>query len=348
MVFLVDTNDIKKGINMNIKFLSIGAFVFCAMLMSCSGGNKGKLTSYSWSEQNYEETEVNVIEQCLPTIMVIPSDNLLNKSNSFDIKGQTMSKDYVGFMQRNKDAKTFISVIQNYFIKMDYPLTDLEQTLKYISHNAELDMADGLEKDARTLLLTTVSPDIILEFDYEYKYDENSTSLEKNLKYRINAIDTYTNKVFASVTSDVNKGNDFFGNLNKSSNGNLDKLSTDIQKYFSDIAYKGREITVRIAVERNSNINLSDESIEGDTYADWIIDYMKVNTIKGTYKLQRNTNNELFFENVRINVINNDGTQFSAYDWGRELSKSIRKNLGVKTTNKTQGLGNVLITIKGL
>ena len=100
--------------------------------------------------------------------------------------------------------------------------------------------------------------------------------------------------------------------------------------------------------ERNSNINLSDESIEGDTYADWIIDYMKVNTIKGTYKLQRNTNNELFFENVRINVINNDGTQVSAYDWGRELSKSIRKNLGVKTTNKTQGLGNVLITIKGL
>jgi hypothetical protein len=36
-------------------------------------------------------------------------------------------------------------------------------------------------------------------------------------------------------------------------------------------------------------LSLSDESIEGDTYADWIIDYIKAHTVKGAYKLQRNT-----------------------------------------------------------
>lgn len=328
--------------------LAIGTFILSFLLVSCSGGNKGKLTNYSVPDHDYEETEVNVIEQSLPTIMVIPSDNLLRKSKALNNNGQSTVRNYTQFILGNKDSKAFISAIQDYFIKMDYPLTDLEQSLKSISKNSELDMADGLEKDAKTLLLTTISPDIILEFDYDYKYDANSTNLKKDLKYTINAIDAYTNKVFSSITSGKSKGNNLIKNLNQSSSDNLNKLSSDVQKYFSDIAYKGREITVRIAVEKNSNINLADESIEGDSYADWIIDYMKVNTRKGTYKLQRNTNNELYFENVRIKIVNEDGTQFGAYDWGREFSKSIRKNLGVKTTNKTQGLGNVLITIKGM
>ncbi|MBQ2779872.1 MAG: hypothetical protein IJF46_08885 [Bacteroidaceae bacterium] len=330
------------------KILNLSLIAAYSLFVSCSGGNQGKLTSYSLPEQDYEETEVNVIEQSLPTIMIIPSDNLLNKSKALNSNGQSVIRNYAQFLYGNKDSKAFISVIQDYFIKMDYPLTDLEQSLKSISKNVELDMADGLEKDAKTLLLTTVSPDIIIEFDYDYNYNANSNNLEKDLKYTLNAIDAYTNKVFSSIISDKSKGNNLIENLKQSSSYNLGKLSSEIQKYFSDVVYKGREITVRIAVEKNSNINLADESIEGDTYTDWIIDYMKVNTRKGTYKLQRNTNKELYFENVRIKTVNKDGTQFSAYDWGREFSKNIRKNLGVRTINKTQGLGYVLITIKGM
>lgn len=64
--------------------------------------------------------------------------------------------------------------------------------------------------------------------------------------------------------------------------------------------------------------------------------------------MQRNTDNELYFVNVRINTLNPDGTQFSAYEWDRELGKKLSKELGVKTVNKTQGLGEVLILIKGI
>ena len=69
----------------------------------------------------------------------------------------------------------------------------------------------------------------------------------------------------------------------------MPKFQQDITKYFSDILTRGRDITVRIAVEKGTNVNLSDESIEGDTYADWIIDYIKTHTVKGAYKMQRNT-----------------------------------------------------------
>ena len=122
----------------------------------------------------------------------------------------------------------------------------------------------------------------------------------------------------------------------------------EIVKYFSDILTRGRDITVRVAMAGDCDFNLSDESVEGDTYADWIIDYMKTHTVKGAYKMQRNTDKELFFVNCRIKLLNEDGTQYGVYDWARDFQKRLRRDLGVKCTNKSQGLGEVLISIEGI
>ena len=129
---------------------------------------------------------------------------------------------------------------------------------------------------------------------------------------------------------------------------NMPKFQEDIVKYFSDILTRGRDITVRVAVEKGSNVKLSDVSVEGDTYADWIVDYIKTHTIKGAYKMQRNTDKELYFVNCRIKLLNDDGTQYGVYDWTRDLAKNLRKNLGLSVANKSQGLGEVLLTIKEL
>ena len=75
---------------------------------------------------------------------------------------------------------------------------------------------------------------------------------------------------------------------------------------------------------------------------------MKTHTVKGAYKLQRNTDNELYFVNCRIRLLNDDGTQYGVYDWAREMSQSMNKQLGVSCANKSQGLGEILITINGI
>ena len=95
-------------------------------------------------------------------------------------------------------------------------------------------------------------------------------------------------------------------------------------------------------------MKLTDESIEGDTYSDWIIDYIKAHTVKGAYKLQTNTDYELSFANCRIKLLNEDGSQYGVYDWTRDLQKNLRQNLGLKCANKAQGLGEVLISVQGL
>lgn len=324
------------------------------LLSSCNNRNHSRsLTDVSSTVGNYDDTPVNAIEQALPTIVIIPSDRLLKTYGALEskvVEGKELySRNYNKYLLNNANNKILISLLQSEFIKLDFPLSDLEQTLKSLNTQSAMDEADGFMKDPKTLLLTTVSPDIILELDYSFNRDMNSRDLTKHqLSYTLNAIDAYTNKVFSTYTVQNLEGKSIEDIFKKSLSKNMTQFSTEINNYFADIIYRGREITVRVAVEQGSNIKLSDESIEGDTYADWIIDYVKTHAKKGTYTMQRNTDNELYFINVRINTLNEDGTQFSAYDWGRELGKNLRKQLGVKTVNKTQGLGEILISIKGL
>lgn len=286
--------------------------------------------------------------------MVIPSDNLLEQYGSLTNKlyengRKYVLRDYQNFLLANKDNQQILSVVQEAFVRMDYPLTDLEQGLKQLNTAEATDMTDELEKDSKTLLLTTFRPDIILELDYRNQMDLASHDVTKrSLSYTLRAIDAYTNKVVSSFSESKLDGSETIKLMKESLIENIPPLAQDIKKYFSDILYRGREVTVRVAVEKGSNINLSDENVEGDTYSDWVIDYMDSHTIKGAYKLQRNTNNELYFVNVRIKLLNEDGTQYSVYKWTRDFNKAIRKELGVKATNKAQGLGEVLVTISGM
>lgn len=337
------------------KVISICLSATLLMLYSCSGGNSSRsLAEQASASDDYESSDVHAIQQSLPSIMVIPSDNLLEQYGAlttkvYDNGRKYVLRDYQHYLLANKDNQQVLSVVQEAFVGMDYPLTDLEQGLKQLSTAEATDIADELEKDSKTLLLTTIQPDIVLELDYKNKMDLASHNVtNRSLSYTLRAIDAYTNKVVSSISASNIYGTETVSLMKESLASNIPTLSEDIVKYFSDILYRGREVTVRVAVEKGSNIHLSDENVEGDTYSDWIIDYMDMHTIKGAYKLQRNTNNEIYFVNVRIKLLNDDGTQYSVYKWARDFNKAIRKGLGVKATNKAQGLGEVLITISGM
>lgn len=331
--------------------LSFLALIIC--IISCSGGSKKSLAERATASGDYESEDVNAIQQALPTVMVLPNDNLLEEYNALQTKTydgrKFILRDYQEYLLANNDNQQILSTIQGVFADLNYPLNDLEQTLKQLSTQEATDIADDLEKDSKTQLLTTAQPDIILELDYKNKMDLASHNVNsRQLSYTLRAIDAYTNKVVATINDSGIENSNVIETMKKSIANKIPKLTEDITKYFSDILYRGREVTIRVAVEKGSNVKLSDENVEGDTYSDWIIDYLKTHTIKGAYKLQRNSDNEIYFVNVRIALLNEDGTQHSVYDWAREFRTAIHKNLGVKATNKAQGLGEILITISGL
>ena len=340
---------------------------FCALvlalpLIGCGNNQQsnGLTEGASGDMEAYENSDVNAIEQARPSIMVIPGDQTLQ--NFKCLKTQTANgrdyilRDYKKYLLKDDRAKRIISTIQNEFNAQSYPLNDFEQTLKQLDTQEALDMADGFEKDAKTMLLTVAQPDIILELSYDTSRDKGMSMTShnyshrgnKNISFTLNALDACTNKVVATMTASNIKGESTTEAIQANIKEGMPKFQKDITNYFSDILTRGRDITVRIAVEKECKINLSDESIEGDTYADWIMDYIKTHTVKGAYKMQRNTSKELYFVNCRIKLLNEDGTQYGVYDWTRDLQKNLRKNLGLQCTNKAQGLGEVLISIKGI
>lgn len=331
------------------------------LLFSCGGNNQGGgiAGNASGDMEAYESGNVNAIEQARPSIMVIPSDQVLQNFSCLrteNVNGREyIIRDYKTYFLKDDRAKRIFSTIQDEFNAKDFPLHDFEQTLKQLDTQEALDMADGMEKDAKTMLLTVAQPDIILELDYNTSRDKalsltrsSNNNNEKNVNYTLNALDSYTNKVISSITASNIKGESTTEVIQENIKKNISKFQKDITSYFSDILTRGRDITVRIAIESGAKIKLSDESIEGDTYTDWIIDYMKSHTVKGAHKMQRNTNKELYFVNCRIKLLNDDGTQYGVYDWTRDLQKNLRQNLGLKCSNKSQGLGEVVISIQGI
>ena len=340
-------------------FLTVLALSTITAFTSCGGNsNKGLADGASGNLEAYENGDVNAVVQALPQIMVIPGDQTLQNFKCLkteNVNGRSyVIRDFQNYLLKDDRARRVISTIQEGFVDRDFPLSDFEQTLKQLNTLEATDMADGIDKDAKTLLLFTARPDIILELNYDTSRDKGMPMTshnynnrgEKNVSYTLTALDAYTNKSVATITSSNMKGESTTETIQADIKKQLPKFQQDIQKYFSDILTRGREITVRVAIAKGCNINLNEESIEGDTYTDWIIDYMKSHTIKGAYKMQNNTNKEISFTNCRIKLLNDDGTQYGVYDWTRDLAKNLRKNLGLKVSNKAQGLGEVLLVIE--
>ena len=164
--------------------------VLCSLLLVCVSCNQGGKS-------------VDVNTQQKPRLLVMPSDQLLqnfSKIKTEDAQGKTIYiRDYPGYLLADNDSKFIISTIQNKFTQFGYPLNDLEQTLKQINDQEMIDEVDGIKKDAKTILLTSAKPDIILELDYSLNMDKSSHSKDKKLTYTLKAIDAFTNKVVATA-----------------------------------------------------------------------------------------------------------------------------------------------------
>ena len=170
--------------NMNKKTLI--CIILCSMVLfvSCGGttsdgstqSNGGNLADGASGDMvAYVNSNVNAIEQARPSIMVIPGDLVLTnfnclKQESYQGK-QYAIRDYNTYMIKDDRFKRLAAYIQDAFNNENYPLNDLEQSMKLLENQSASDLANNLAKDTRTQLLSTVRPDIILEMDYQSSAD---------------------------------------------------------------------------------------------------------------------------------------------------------------------------------
>ena len=316
--------------------------------VSCGQGNKQKnITDISISEN--KDNIVNVINQAKPKLMIIPSDRMLKDEkcltiNTFNGK-KTIIRDISGFIVKSEKSNSIISAIQKYFIQIGYPLNDLEQSLKSINNRQISDETDNIAKDAKTLLLNTVSPDIILELDYQENVITGRTSRKSYINIALSAIDVYSDKVIA-VSNKNNLDMSLDEYLEKGITKDLETLEPQLRNYFTDIVANGREISFRVTLSNDCPISLSDMyNNEGDTYSDWIRRWVITNAKNGSANMVSNTKKEMAFTNVRISNVMDDGTQFNAYEFAGKFRKEFFKTFSLQSSNNSQGLGNALVII---
>ena len=294
---------------------------------------------------------VNVITQALPNIMAIPSDQCLNNLGFMTTEvanGKTnYIRDYAGFILKDETNKLVVRAIQNYFIEIGFPLTDLEQALKSLNNQAIMDEVDGLAKDAKTMLVTTCSPDIIIEFDYKSDRKAiNRTNRVEVFSYNLAAFDAFSTKSVATAYKSDVEGN-IAQYIDAHFAEDLSAFTKQVKGYFTDIVTNGREITFRVALDGSALINLTDEYNDfAETYSDWIRTWVKTNAKMGTATMQRNTDKEMYYTNVRITNLGSDGTQYNAFDFANDFRKEFSRTFNIKTTNATQGLADAYVIIK--
>lgn len=345
----------------NMVFLNKGKMLYLSLFLgliigfsSCNFNSTNSDLDPSVSEIASSKSGGTALNRSSPTIMIFPSDALLKQLTCLkEIENQgiiSYHRDYQKAFIQDAELKFLITSLEELFSKAGYPLENLEQQLKQIANDNAMDAMDGLAKDSRTLLLNTARPDYIIELFYEYKQDPNSRNPKKILSYSVAALEVYTNKSVGAITkANITKDGENLQSLLKYEfNQNISSLQNQIKSHFADILANGIEITLRLTTEENIDFNFSDECLGDENYNDWVNTWLKNNTVNSSFKPVKNSNKELKYTNVRIMPKTSDNQRYSAFDFANDLRRDFKKGCGASATNRTQGIGDAYLIIKGL
>ena len=290
-----------------------------------------------------------------PSIMVFPDDVWMN-SNGFlkevDNQGvKIMVPDYTKALL-NVELGQVITNIEKMMLDRGYPLENLSQTLKSLQDAEAVksmetsEEGNSVQVSIKDKLLNTARPHLVLYVSWNV----NIIGPKKSVTFSIKAVDAGTNKPAGAASG---TGNELIGAtlpvmLETAVLSHIDNFNAQLMTYFDEMETKGREITVEIQVFENSPKKINSEINEdGDELSDDIGKWMKANTVNGAFTTQTKTPTLMKMTSVRIPLRSEDGTAFSADDFGTKLRKYMRKTYQLPCSSYPVGTGKTVLVIGG-
>ena len=129
----------------------------------------------------------------------------------------------------------------------------------------------------------------------------------------------------------------------------IDLFNSQLQTYFDDLFVNGREITVRVKVWDDADYDLEEE-FDGEMLGEIIENWMSDNTVQGRFNTSVATENQMYFEEVRIPLeeeVNGKVRGVDARRWVGNLRKYLKDNYEVEAKLMMQGLGQAQLVIGG-
>lgn len=292
-----------------------------------------------------------------PTIMVVPSDLWCNKNGytqTFDNQGiPIVMPNYEAALQNDADLMLAISKINEMMTERGFPLKNLESALKTLKNQAAEDAmltskeGEAISETPIDKLKKVAKADIIMQLTYTI----NTTGPKRSLTFNLQGLDAYTDKQIAgsSGTGSPSFTTELPILLEEAVLSHIDLFNSQLQSYFDDLFVNGREITVRVKVWDNADYDLEEE-FDGEMLSEIIENWMADNTVLGRYNTSVATENQMYFEEVRIPLeeeVNGKVRGVDARRWVGYLRKYLKENYEVESKLMIQGLGQAQLVIGG-
>ena len=286
-----------------------------------------------------------------PTLMVVPSDLYCIQqgySMTFDNQGEKEQfPDYKKALQSDPALLTGITTIGQMMADRGFPLKLMEQELKSLNdesaENAMMTSKSGSDVSESPIdkLKARAKADIILQVTWLV----NKLGPKYSLTFNLQGIDAYTNKQIAACqgSGDPTFSAELPQLIQESVANNLDVFCQQLQAHFDDMFQNGREVTLRIKKWDSSDVDLESE-FDGKELGDIIEDWVADNTVQGRFNTTDATENMMYFEQVRIPLVNAQGRALDTRRWARGLVEKLRQ-MGITSKLMVKGLGQATIVI---
>lgn len=186
-------------------------------------------------------------------------------------------------------------------------------------------------------ILNKAQPDILLKVGW----DVHKVGFNYSISYRMDAVDSYSNKSIATVTGEsqvVPSSTALSALLKATANDKMAEFTTKLQNHFDDLIANGREMRINIRTTDGTDTDM-DTEFNGETLATLIYNWMGENTVNGSFSERTSTPNRLAYDQVRVPIRDERGRNIQARQFSEQLRKYLQSTCGIKIENRSSGLG---------
>lgn len=285
-----------------------------------------------------------------PTLMILPSDHWCEQRffmTTWDNQGvKVKTADYPKAFLQDRELTQVISKIGQLLTKEGYSLKDAEQETKAVFNriaedNVTVSSTSGsaLAESPLDMIKKRAKMDILIQIDWTINRDRSVT-------FTLEAFDAYTSKRISTSTGTGNPSNEIPPViLEQAVKSKIKDFDKQMDRYYSDLHKKGREVVLTIKCWSNWDGNLETETEDGDELLDVIQKWLKKNTVNGAFNLSDATENFAQFEQVRIPVRDKEGDALDARGFAVMLRKYLKSEYDITSKVMTRGLGEAILVI---
>lgn len=289
-----------------------------------------------------------------PTLMLLPSDHWCSSrffTKQYDVQGKTVIiNDYESCFREDSELPLVLTKVGELLGKDGYQLKNYMMEMRSMSDRKaeeEVTMSSSgmtMQETPIDAIRRRAKHDIEIAVDWAVA----KSGGRHVVSFSIDAIDTYTSMVIASVNGTGKPTNEpIVVALPMAIEPRIKKFESLLDKYFADLHQNGREITLSVNVWDGSDINLETE-FNGNELIEIIEEWVADNSVKASYNMSEATESRASFERVRIPFLNDKGNPLDA----RAFTSSLRKYLKgepylIDSKVMMRGLGEASIIIGG-